>query len=107
MVSAPPVSVTVLQALKLPQLPFESVASERSTITELASMPAPVSVPLSIVTGTDRVEYQGPPTRVADWPLGAVASGEIVIDAVAVAVELLVATMSWLSGLPAAPAVHA
>ena len=34
--------------------------------------------------------YQGPPTSAADWPLGAVESGEIVIDAEAVAPELLV-----------------
>ena len=90
----------------MPQLPSVSVASARSTVTELGSMPAPASVPLSIVSGTDRLVYQGPPTSVADWPLGAAESGEIVIDAEAVVPELLVTTMSWLSGSPVAPAAH-
>ena len=75
LVSAPPASVTVLQEPKVPQVPFERVAAARSTIERgRVEAGARVGAP-SRVSGTEAVEYQGPPARSTDWPLGAVESG--------------------------------
>src|SRR5207302_6740226 len=75
-VSAPPTSVTGVQLPeKEPQVPFPSVAESRSTTPLEASTPAPPSLPLASVSGTERPVYQGPPESEADWPLGAVVSG--------------------------------
>ncbi len=65
-VSAPPTRVTVDQEpLNVPQLPFESVAESRSTTWVVVSRPEPASEPQPIVSGTDRVVYQGPPESAA------------------------------------------
>ena len=95
--------------LQLPNVshdPAESVADWRSTTTEAASTPEPASLPVSIVSGTEIVVYHGPPERDADWPDGPVESGAMRIEAEAVTLELFVTSISWSSGLPAAPAVQ-
>src|SRR5438093_9218393 len=66
------------------QDPFDSAATSRSTTPELESTPAPLSVPLTNVNGTDSDVYQGPPERSALWPVGPDVSGVSVKVSVAV-----------------------
>ena len=104
--SAPPTSVTCVQAPeKLSQLPFVRVAESRSTMPDVASMPACASLPLSSVSGTERAEYHGPPESDADWPLGPVESAAIVTMSLAVAETPFVATIDPAPGA-LAPAVQ-
>ena len=72
--------VTALQEPKLPHEPPERVAVARSSRPLAGSIPDSASEPLSSVTPTERVVYQGPPVRVAVWPVGAVESAEIVSE---------------------------
>ena len=89
----------------MPQVPSESVAESRSTISVAASRPAPASVPQSSVSGTEGVVYQGPPESATVWPVGAVVSALSVIVSVAVKLELFVAVTCCAPGSPA-PAVQ-
>ena len=102
-VSAPPESVTGLQAPNVPQVPAESGAEERSTTPLELSTPDPASVPLSSVTPTEAVVYQGPAVSAADWPVGAVESAEIVSESLALVPPPLKAVTFFAPG-PAAPA---
>ncbi len=108
MVSAPPVRVTVDQEpLKVPQVPLVSVAASRSTISLVASRPAPASAPQARVSGTDDVGVPGAAGERRVCPVGAVESGVIVIVAFAVEPAPLVAVTVFAPGLPVAPAVQA
>ena len=60
-----------------------------------------MSVPGSMVSGTDGVVYQGPPPRSTLWPVGAVVSG-VTVKAGAGVPAPLVAVTVW---LPVAVAV--
>src|SRR5690348_16083084 len=105
--SAPPTSVTgVHEPEKVWHVPFESVAESRSTTPLPLAMPDPPSVPLPSVSGTDALVYHGPPLSDALWPLGAVESGVIVTESVAVVEAPLVAVTFFAPGLPVAPAVQ-
>ncbi len=106
MVSAPPESVTVDHVPgKAPHTPLVSVAVSRSTKPDVASTPDAASAPFVRVSGTDSVEYPGPPTSVAVIPVGPVASAAIVIVWLAVFPAKSVAVTFWTPGA-AAPADH-
>ena len=79
----------MFQEPKLPQVPLVRVAVARSTTPLAASTPAPESEPLSRVSGTDSVVYQGPPERSAVWPVGGVVS----LVTVKVALEVVLAPL--------------
>ncbi len=61
---------------KVSQVPSESGGLGALDDVRVArSRPEPASVPLSSVSGTEVVVYQGPPARSTLWPVGAVVSG--------------------------------
>ncbi len=73
--------MTAANVPKVPHVPLVSVADARSTTPLVESTPAPVSVPVVIVRGTD-VANHGPPERATAPPVGAVVSGVTVKVAV-------------------------
>ena len=83
-----------------------SGALSRSTVSVAVSSPEPASVPQSTVSGTDRVEYQGPPASSTLWPAGGASSAVMVSASVAVRPALFVAVTAAEPG-SAAPDVHA
>src|SRR5438552_18764256 len=74
-----------VKPLKLPQVPFVSVAEARSSRALEASIPDCESLPFESVSGTDSVVYQGPPESATDSPAGAVVSAEIVSESLLLA----------------------
>ncbi len=92
-----PVRVTVVQEPLNPvQAPPASGEESRSTTSLARSRPEPVSVPKSIVSGTEVVVYQGPPESAAVAPVGAAVSLVTVNVPVAVPPAPLVAVTVWL-----------
>src|SRR6185437_583172 len=88
-------SVTGAKAPKLPQLPFVSGASARSTTPLAGSRPDSPSAPSASVSGIDVLVCQGPPARATVWPAGGVESGLSVKSAVAVRPAPFVAVTVW------------